>query len=143
MLMKNEGHKKNLPAAPMCGCIEQMPIVSRADCTEAYTTARFVFQYRSTIPELKAFVSKHLIQYRECKGLNATTNDLKSFYDKLWLEKKVDLYQKEVFDTTIVGEGGCGNVTKAHLSEFVEENYGGDVGKQDHLNATDYPNPHK
>jgi hypothetical protein len=135
MLMKNDGHEKNLPAAPMCGCIEQMPIVTRADCTEAYTTARFVFQYRSTIPELKAFASKHLIQYRECKGLNAT-NDLASFYDKLWREKKVDLHQKEVFDGIVVGEGGCYNVTKAHLSEFVE-NYFGPRQLDGNKNATD------
>lgn len=135
MLMKNGGHAKNLPAAPMCGCIEQMPIVTRADCTEAYTTARFVFQYRSTIPELKAFASKHLIQYRECKGLNAT-NDLRSFYDKLWWEKKVDSLQKKVFDGIVVGEGGCYNVTKAHLSEFVK-NYFGPRQLDGNKNATD------
>ena len=138
VLMKEKGHEKNLPSAPMCGCIEQMPIVTRADCIEAYSTARFIFQFRSTVPELRASVSKHLIQYRECKGMNSTTNDLKSWYDKLWLEKKVDMYQKEIFDSVIVGNGGCNNVTKAYLSEFVEKYY-------DSVNATSsgYPNPHK
>lgn len=129
MLMKDEGLEKNLPSSPMCGCIEQMPIVTRADCTEAYSSARFVFQYRSTIPELRATASKHLIQYRECEGMKSTTNDLKSFYDKLWLEKKVDMHQKELFDGIVVGEGGCDNVTKAHLVEFVEK-YSGGVGEK-------------
>ena len=141
VLMKDGGLEKNLPSAPMCGCIEQMPIVTRADCTEAYSTARFVFQYRSTIPELRAIASKHLIQYRKCEGMNSTTNDLKSFYDKLWLEKKVDMHKKELFDAIVIGEDGCNNVTKAHLAEFVEKYYRG-VGREA-LNSTNYPNPHK
>jgi hypothetical protein len=29
-----EGWRKNLPGAPMCGCIENMPVVTKADCTE-------------------------------------------------------------------------------------------------------------
>ena len=139
MLMKDEGLEKNLPSSPMCGCIEKMPIVTRADCTEAYSTARFVFQYRSTIPELRATASKHLIQYRECEGMNSTTNDLKSFYDKLWLEKKVDMHQKELFDGIVIGEGGCNNVIKAHLVEFVEK-YSGGVGREE-LNGTKDHNP--
>lgn len=141
VLMKDGGLEKNLPSAPMCGCIEQMPIVTRADCTEAYSTARFTFQYRSTIPELRAIASKHLIQYRKCEGMNSTTNDLKSFYDKLWLEKKVDMHKKELFDAIVIGEDGCNNVTKAHLAEFVEKYYRG-VGRET-LNSTNYPNPHK
>ena len=134
-LMKDEGYEKNLPSAPMCGCIEKMPTVTRADCTEAYSTARFVFQYRSTIPELRVSASKHMIQYRECLGMNSTTNDLKSFFERLFVEKKVEMQQKELFDSIIVGEGECSNVTKAHLSDFVEKYYGG--------YATDYPNPQK
>ena len=28
------GYVKNIPSAPMCACAEQMPTVSRADCTQ-------------------------------------------------------------------------------------------------------------
>lgn len=32
--LSQRGYAENLPGAPMCGCIESMPTVSRADCTE-------------------------------------------------------------------------------------------------------------
>merc|ERR1719510_2147348 len=32
------GYVKNVPGAPMCGCLEQMPVVSRADCVELHVT---------------------------------------------------------------------------------------------------------
>ena len=73
--------------------------------------------------------------------MNSTTNDLKSFYDKLWLGKKVDKHQKELFDGIVIGEGGCNNVTKAHLVEFAEK-YSGGVGREA-LNGTNDHNPHK
>jgi hypothetical protein len=33
-----EGWRKNIPGAPMCGCIEGMPVVTKADCTEIKTS---------------------------------------------------------------------------------------------------------
>lgn len=30
----NDGYVKNIPGAPMCGCVEQMPIVDKVDCIE-------------------------------------------------------------------------------------------------------------
>ena len=38
--LSNNGYVKNIPGAPMCGCVEQMPIVDKVDCikpVERYT----------------------------------------------------------------------------------------------------------
>jgi len=32
--LTQRGYVKNVPGSPMCGCVEQMPVVTRADCTE-------------------------------------------------------------------------------------------------------------
>jgi hypothetical protein len=32
--MYQRGYVRSVPGAPMCGCVEKMPIVTRADCTE-------------------------------------------------------------------------------------------------------------
>merc|ERR1712176_1708137 len=38
--LKNNGYTRSVPHAPMCACVEQMPVVSHADCRdlEAVTT---------------------------------------------------------------------------------------------------------
>jgi len=35
------GYVKNIPGAPMCACAEQMPTVSRADCTQIDFESKF------------------------------------------------------------------------------------------------------
>merc|ERR1711983_755757 len=32
--VKENGYTRNVPHAPMCGCVEQMPVVSNADCRD-------------------------------------------------------------------------------------------------------------
>jgi hypothetical protein len=36
------GYVKNIPGAPMCACAEQMPTVSRADCTQIDFESKFL-----------------------------------------------------------------------------------------------------
>jgi hypothetical protein len=46
--MYQRGYVKEVPGAPMCGCSEQMPVVSRADCTQLEVVQSFLLQYDST-----------------------------------------------------------------------------------------------
>jgi hypothetical protein len=39
--MYKRGYVRNVPGAPMCGCAEQMPVVSRADCTQMDVVQQF------------------------------------------------------------------------------------------------------
>eukprot|EP00956_Cyclotella_meneghiniana_P032326 scaffold88288_cov62-Cyclotella_meneghiniana.AAC.3 len=43
--MHTAGLSNNVPGAPMCGCIEKMPVVSRADCTMLEYHGDFVFEH--------------------------------------------------------------------------------------------------
>lgn len=46
------GYVKNIPGAPMCACAEQMPTVSRADCTQIDFESKF-FGLESTLGDLQ------------------------------------------------------------------------------------------
>jgi len=41
------GYVRAVPGSPMCGCVEQMPVVSRSDCTQLDVQETFVFKYRT------------------------------------------------------------------------------------------------
>merc|ERR1711971_124455 len=38
----DDGYVKNIPGAPLCGCVEQMPIVSHAKCTKAIRDTQLI-----------------------------------------------------------------------------------------------------
>lgn len=42
----SRGYVRAVPGSPMCGCVEQMAVVSRSDCTQLDVQESFVFKYR-------------------------------------------------------------------------------------------------
>lgn len=42
--LRTRGYVRNVPGAPMCGCLEQMPTVERADCTQTSDEYLYDFQ---------------------------------------------------------------------------------------------------
>jgi len=77
--MKNRGYVRNVPGAPMCGCVEQMPTVERADCTQ--TSDRFFFKFDYNEGEenpISATVVSRNISFDACDDGNGNTNDLRS-----------------------------------------------------------------
>ena len=98
-----------------------MPVVSRADCTEAFVRTKFVLQYSANIPQLKADVYKQTISHQDCQGYNKT-GDLSSFYEKLWRENHVNLHQKELFDSILVGENGCDTAIATYWGLYQRKN---------------------
>jgi hypothetical protein len=55
------GRTRNVPGAPMCGCIEQMPVVTEAACTEAQEAYLFIGD-----PSTTSFTVTLDIQYTPC-----------------------------------------------------------------------------
>jgi len=55
-LMQN-GYTRSVPHAPMCACVEQMPVVSNADCKEATVTDSWSFAPASDDSLLGKFIS--------------------------------------------------------------------------------------
>ena len=92
---------------PMCGCIEDMPPVSRADCTEVTVTQTFYLSldagnYFDAEPGTDLNVS-----FSACKGIDfvngaAANNDLASYANVLVRDGKMKArVQKAIFDTLV------------------------------------------
>ena len=92
---------------PMCGCIEDMPPVSRADCTEVTVTQTFYLSldagnYFDAEPGTDLNVS-----FSACKGIDfvngaAANNDLASYANVLVRDGKMKTrVQKAIFDTLV------------------------------------------
>lgn len=110
---------------PMCGCVEDMPAVARADCNEVIGKASFtvtvdkdssklVIEAQEDTFELKNQACQG-IQYKagfepgdqydkDASGeLDGTTNDLSAFVFRSYLEGKMTLEQTEIYEQTVVG----------------------------------------
>lgn len=121
--MRHQGHTRNIAGSPMCGCIEQMPVVTRADCTEAKVDSRILLKFTKGNNKLSAKLLGFQLHFDECEGAEPhMRNDLSSFYEKLWLEGQVDEVQKEEFERIIVGENQCSNA----IDDFLLDMYGDD-----------------
>ena len=58
----------------------------------------------------------------KCDAANGgISNDLRFYYDKLFMEGKVDEIQKEYFDQIVVGEGFCGLAIYEFLNGIFNE----------------------
>ena len=85
---QTRGYIKNLPGAPLCGCLEQMPTMTRTDCTDVTVKAMTV-QYDfdvSAEPLLEVWIdgTNVELEHTDCVGMeDGITNDLDSFYQTL------------------------------------------------------------
>ena len=111
----------------MCGCVEDMNPVARADCTEAYATANYtMFQDQDTgLLVLDYAQDSFEIKFRSCEGyeynvdvtptdyqeaerknkigLIRKTNDLSAFIYRQYLEGKAEETVIEEYEKTVVG----------------------------------------
>jgi len=101
------GYVRNVPGAPMCGCVEQMPVVTRADCTQIdINNEQFRFSYTST-GGLVGDIVNLKIDFAACQGADGKNNDLEAYYQRLVNEGKASDTEKEEFDKHIVGDTYC------------------------------------
>jgi len=111
----------------MCGCVEDMAPVARADCTEAIGTANYtVYQDQDTgLLALKYKEGTFGLEFRSCEGyeydeditvqdyqgavrkdkigLKRRTNDLSAFIYRQYLEEKTDQAIIDKYEETVVG----------------------------------------
>lgn len=79
----DNGYVRNIPGAPMCGCIEQMPVVTNAACTSMTVTEDFELSFTTVTDSSQLsirVVGDPDIQFKPCGGdgsLNGGyTNDM-------------------------------------------------------------------
>jgi len=93
---------------PMCGCVEDMPPVSRADCTQVDATLTVTLS-RDSSGYLDATTNNDLaIAFNQCKGIvfdqpgTAANNDLASYVNVLVRDGKMTpRVQREIFNTLV------------------------------------------
>lgn len=91
------GRVKNVPGAPMCGCVSQMPMIDQAACVkpiEGYSM------------DSDGVVHVNL-SWEDC-------GDLKTYYNSL--EDRTDV-EKYFVNSQIVGEGKCAEGAKSFLND--------------------------
>lgn len=107
----------------MCGCIEQMNPVSRADCSEvAPKSFEFEIKYDVNIGELTVVPTKAEFKFQACTGVNPATgvakdNDLASKAHKLLLEGKMSAEVKDEIFSVVVGHNNVDDNTNEAACE--------------------------
>lgn len=96
------GYVRNVPGAPMCGCAEQMPIVSRADCTEMDITQ--TVRYTWVNQQLTVRALNVNVDFNACNGANNNNNDLEAYYERLVDEGRADEEELEALQERLVGD---------------------------------------
>jgi hypothetical protein len=85
--VENTIYDKNIDVPiPMCGCVEDMPPVARADCSEVRSKTTFTLTYG--IEGLVVIAGKLDFKFRACRGTNPAddtqqNNDLASHVYKM------------------------------------------------------------
>mmetsp|Transcript_22755 Transcript_22755/g.52247 ORF Transcript_22755/g.52247 Transcript_22755/m.52247 type:complete len:989 (+) Transcript_22755:238-3204(+) len=86
--MHQRGYVEEIPGMPMCGCMEQMPLVTRSDCTQVDVTEDWEVSYN---PEggMVGKITKVDIDFNACRGRNNRNNDLWAKVARLYDEGRV------------------------------------------------------
>lgn len=116
------GYVRNVPGAPMCGCVEKMPIVSRADCTEIEAKEFWRFDWSVASQSFTAVLDRTEIEFNACKGAGRN-NDLESFYNRLYNEGRASWDDKMKLSRTIVGNDRCYEGVEALMFDKGFEEY--------------------
>lgn len=90
----------------MCGCVEQMPIVSRSDCTQTDVTESFKFVRNADEAGFTGEVTAIDVEFNSCQGLTKN-NNLENYYERLVSDGLVSTDQLSVLRETIVGDNNC------------------------------------
>jgi len=106
--LRDRGYVRNVPGAPMCGCLEQMPTVSRSDCTETTAKDTFDFSYDHYQDVFTAEVVKTNVNFNDC-------GSLREHYEELVNEGEVE--ENDEFSTLIVGDDQCTDSIDTFLAD--------------------------
>jgi hypothetical protein len=66
--LKNNGYTRSVPHAPMCACVEQMPYVSHADCTDIESNNSWSVSQDSESGLFSLSLSSANIVFNDCNG---------------------------------------------------------------------------
>merc|ERR550539_1033967 len=106
--LRERGYVREVPGAPMCGCAEQMPTVTRADCTEMSIVEDFDFEYIPGALTFDATITSAKVEFNACEGLDGNNNNLQAYYDRLVIEGEINPSRSsKKLDDILVGDDNC------------------------------------
>jgi len=111
---KAKGYLRGVPGAPMCGCVEHMPVVETAACRTATKAGdvTYTFTYKPATDDKDACVvasNSVAIAYADCPA-----GDLKAQYQANHAD---DADAAALIDAHLVGAGGCARAQEDYLSD--------------------------
>jgi len=125
--LHDRGYVRSVQGAPMCACVENMPIVSRSDCTEITAHEFYKFTFPADSLSIKASLEYVDIDFNACKA--SQNNNLQRFYERLLNEGRVDQSKYDLFRKTVVGDNRCSAAINDLLFDkgfkYQAENYEG------------------
>jgi len=116
------GYSRNVPGAPMCGCVENMPVVTRSDCTEISAKEFWKFEWDAATKLLSASLDRAEIDFNACNG-DGRNNDLEAYYRRLYREGRASWDDRQKLFRTITGNEKCHEGTEAMMWDKGYETY--------------------
>jgi hypothetical protein len=105
------GFMKSVPGAPMCGCVEHMPVVEEASCRTA-SAADITYTFTYDAAEGFSASNSATITYDDCKD-GTTVIDLATAYK----QNQATDADKALIDAHLVGNGKCEDDLVDYLNE--------------------------
>lgn len=123
------GYVKNVPGAPMCGCVEQMPIVSRADCTEMELVQETTIAFSAAAADGVTVTpsGEWKVEFNACKGKDGKDNDLGAYVERLRDERRITPRDLRILRKNVVGVRNCPAVIQTFIDELIAAQTEADV----------------
>jgi len=115
--MHQRGYVKNIPGMPMCGCLDQMPIVTQSDCTQVDVTENWQLDFDGTTITTKMI--KVEIDFNACQGRGNENNDLWAYAARLYDEGGITAEQFGKVGRVLTNDHDC-----YHATEFAKQQKG-------------------
>jgi hypothetical protein len=104
--MHQRGYVKNIPGMPMCGCMEQMPMATRSDCTQVDLTEDWKIEFDG-VNSMVGTLTKVEIDFNACRGRNNRNNDLWAYAARLYDEGRMTRHQFGAVGRVLTNDHDC------------------------------------
>jgi hypothetical protein len=102
---------------PLFCSVEQMPTVTRSDCTQIDVVESFVIDYSSILRNFTSKLTSVDVNFNACQGINNQNNNLWAYMARLYYQG--DIYPKQFGAAgRIITNGGCEGETSYQLNKM-------------------------
>merc|ERR1712183_872585 len=104
--LHDRGYTRSVQGSPMCACVENMPLVTRSDCTEIEAKEFFKFKFPAEYSgEIKATLEYVDLNFNACRARQ--NNNLERYVERLRDEGRLSKAIYHKFRNTVVGDNQC------------------------------------